>query len=64
MTDRHFKKYSLDDRQELLDTSHHKITFDYDEDTTSLVENPTLTTAKNPSFQNLRFLCWEGPHAL
>jgi hypothetical protein len=34
----------------LLDTSHHKITFEYDEDTTSLVEDQTLTTAET-------FLC-------
>jgi hypothetical protein len=30
--------------QELLNNSHHKIAFDYDEDTMSLVEVPTLTT--------------------
>jgi hypothetical protein len=34
--------------QELLNDSHHKITFHYDEDTTSLVEESTLTTSEVP----------------
>ncbi len=44
LTDSHVKLNSLDDMQELLNNRHHKIAFDYDEDTMSLVEDPTLTT--------------------
>jgi hypothetical protein len=46
LTDSHVKLNSLDDSQELLNNSHHKLAFDYDEDTMSLVEDPTLTTAE------------------
>jgi hypothetical protein len=46
LTDIHVELYrdSLDDTKELLNNSHHKIAFDYDEDPMSLVEDPTLTT--------------------
>ena len=46
LTHSHFKLNSLDDTQELLETSHHKITFGYDENTTSLVKDPILATAE------------------
>jgi hypothetical protein len=46
LTDGCFKLNSLDDTQELLHTNHHKITFEYDEDTTNLVIDQTLTTAE------------------
>ncbi len=42
MTDSHIKLNSLDDRQECLNNSNHKIAFDYDKDTMSLVEELTL----------------------
>jgi hypothetical protein len=44
MTDSHVKLNSLDDTQEYLSNSNHKIAFDYNEDTMSLVEELTLDT--------------------
>jgi hypothetical protein len=44
LTDSHVKLNILDDIQELLNNSHNKRAFNYDEDTTSLVEEPTLAT--------------------
>jgi hypothetical protein len=46
MTDSHVKLNSLDDTQECLSNSNHKIAFDYDEDTMSLAEELTLDTSK------------------
>jgi hypothetical protein len=45
MTDSHFKLNSLDDKQECLSNSNHKIAFDY-EKTMSLAEELTLDTSK------------------
>ncbi len=39
MTDSHVKLNSLDDMQECLSNSNHKIAFDYNKDTMSLAEN-------------------------
>ncbi len=44
LTDSHVKLDILDDMQEPFCSSHHKIAFNYDEDTVSLVEEPTLAT--------------------
>ena len=44
LTDSHIKLNSLDDTQECLSNSNHKIAFDYDEDTMSLAEELTLDT--------------------
>ncbi len=44
MTDSHVKLDILVDTPEPLSTSHHKIAFEYDEDTVSLVVDPTLST--------------------
>ncbi len=44
LTDSHFKLDILVDTQEPLGTSHHKIAFEYDEDTVNLVVDPTLST--------------------
>jgi hypothetical protein len=44
LTDSHDKLDILVDTQELLTTSHHRIGFEYDEDTVSLVVDPTLST--------------------
>jgi hypothetical protein len=44
LTDSHIKIYILVDTQEPFSDSHHKIAFDYDKDTISLVEESTLTT--------------------
>jgi hypothetical protein len=44
LTNSHIKINILDDTQELLNNFHHKIAFNYDEDTVSLVEESTLTT--------------------
>ena len=44
LTDSHIILNSLDDTHECLSNSNHKIAFDYDEDTMSLVEKPTLST--------------------
>jgi hypothetical protein len=44
MTDSHDKLNSLDDMQECLSNTNHKIAFDYNEDTMSLAEELTLDT--------------------
>ncbi len=44
LTDSHVKLDILVDTQELLRTSHHRIAFECDEDTVSLVVDPTLST--------------------
>ncbi len=44
LTDSHVKLDILVDTQEPLSTSHHKIAFEYDEDTVSLAVDPTLST--------------------
>ncbi len=44
MIDSHDKLDILVDTQEPLNTSHHRIGFEYDEDTLSLVVDPTLST--------------------
>jgi hypothetical protein len=44
MTDSHVKLNSLDDTQECLSNSNHKLAFDYNEDTMSLAEELTLDT--------------------
>jgi hypothetical protein len=44
LTDSHNKLDILVDTQEPLKTSQHRVTFDYDEDTVSLVEEQTLST--------------------
>jgi hypothetical protein len=46
LTDSHIKLNSLDDTQECLSNSNHKIAFVYNKDTMSLVEEPTLDTLK------------------
>jgi hypothetical protein len=46
LTDSHIKLNSLDDMQECFSNSNHKIAFDYDEDTMSLVEELTLDTSE------------------
>jgi hypothetical protein len=46
LTDSHIKLNNLDDTKECLSNSNHKIAFDYDEDTTSLVEELTLDTSE------------------
>jgi hypothetical protein len=45
LTDSHNKLDILVDTQEPLNTSHHRIGFEYDEDTVSLVVDPTLSTS-------------------
>ncbi len=45
MTDSHDKLDILVDTQEPLNTSHHRIDFEYDEDTVSLVVDSTLSTS-------------------
>jgi hypothetical protein len=44
LTDIHVKLDILVDRQELFKDSHHKVALDHDEDTVSLLEEPTLST--------------------
>jgi hypothetical protein len=46
LTDSHVKLNILYYTQELLSNSHHKIAFNYDEDTVSLVEESTLTLSE------------------
>jgi hypothetical protein len=45
LTDSHIKLNGLDDKQECLSNSNHKIAFDYNKDTMSLVEELTLDTS-------------------
>jgi hypothetical protein len=45
LTDSHVKLINLVDTQEPLSTKHHRIAFEYVEDTVSLVEDPTLSTS-------------------
>jgi hypothetical protein len=45
LTDSHVELNTLADTQEPLSTSHHKIAFEYDEDTVSLVIDSTLSTS-------------------
>jgi hypothetical protein len=52
LIDSHVKLDTLVDTQELLNTSHHRIAFDYDEDTVSLVVDPTLSTLDMSIFDN------------
>ncbi len=44
LTGSHVKLDIIVDTQEPLNTSHHRIAFEYDEDTVSLVEEQTLST--------------------
>ncbi len=44
VTDSHVKLNILDDMQECLTNSHHRIALEYDEGTVSLVVDPTLST--------------------
>jgi hypothetical protein len=44
LTESHIKSNSLDDTQECLSNSNHKIAFDYNKDTMSLLEELTLDT--------------------
>jgi hypothetical protein len=46
LTDSHIKLNSLDDTQECLSNSNHKIAFEYDEDTMSLAKELTLDTSE------------------
>jgi hypothetical protein len=52
LTDSHVKLDILVDTQEPLSTSHHRIGFEYDEDTLSLVVDPTLSTSDISIFDN------------
>ncbi len=64
LTDSHFKLNSLDNMQELLNISNHKIAVEYDEDTTSLAIDPTLTTVETLSSNNSFFLLGMQPALL
>jgi hypothetical protein len=59
-----FKSNILYDRQELSNISHHKIAFDYDEDTTSLVIEPTLTMVETLLSNNSNFSAENAPTTL
>ncbi len=52
LTDSHIKLNNLDDMQECLSNSNHKIAFDYNEDTMSLAEELTLDTSEVLLFDN------------
>ncbi len=71
LTDSHVKIDTLVDTQEPFNTSHHRIAFEYDEDTVSLVEDQTLSTLdilisnnSNSSARNastaLEYECYEN----
>jgi hypothetical protein len=66
LTDSHIKLNSLDDTQECFSNSNHKLAFDYDEDTMSLVEELTLDTSEVllsdntiSSARAFEYLCYE-----
>jgi hypothetical protein len=52
LTDSHVKLDILIDTQEPLSTSHHRIAFEYDEDTVSLVMHPIFSTSNISSSDN------------
>jgi hypothetical protein len=59
LTDSHIKLNSLDDMQECLSNSNHKIAFDYNEDTVSFVVDPSNSFhIRHINLQQLQFLCW------
>ncbi len=64
MTDNHVKLNSLDDMQEILNSNHHKIAFNYDEDTMSLVEELTHTTSEIPLLDNSHLFAGNAPIAI
>ncbi len=70
MTASHIKLDILVETQEPFKDSHHKVALDYDEDTMSLVEEPTLSTldiscSNNPdssagnAFTAFEYVCYE-----
>jgi hypothetical protein len=63
LIDSHVKLKSLDDRQELSNISHHKLAFNYDEDTMSLVKDSTLTTLEIPLSDDSAFSAGNAPIA-
>jgi hypothetical protein len=52
VTDSHVKLNIIDHKQECLNNSHHRIALEYDEDTVSLVVDPTLSTSDISVFNN------------
>jgi hypothetical protein len=52
LTESHDKLNILVDMQELSSNSHHKIAFNYDENTVSLMEESTLTTLETSLSDN------------
>jgi len=52
VTDSHVKLNILDDTQEYLNNSHHRIALEYDEDTFSFVVDPNLSTLDIPTSDN------------
>ncbi len=52
LTDSHVKLDIFVDTQESLSTSHHRIASEYDEDTVSLVVDPTLSTSDTSISEN------------
>jgi hypothetical protein len=61
LTDSHVKLDTLVDTQEPLSTSHHRIAFEYDEDTVNLVVDPRPNTLHigHINLRQLQFLFWE-----
>jgi hypothetical protein len=64
LTDSHVKIETLVDTQELFHTNHHRIAFEYDEDTVSLVEDQTLSTLDISIYDNSNSSAWNAPTAL
>jgi hypothetical protein len=60
LTDSHVKLDNLVDTQEPLSASHHKIAFEYDEDTVSLVVDPTLSTSDISISNNSNSTAWNA----
>jgi hypothetical protein len=58
LTDSHVKLDILVDTQKPLSTSHHRIAFEYDEDTVSIGRSNSLHI-RHINIRQLQFLCWE-----
>jgi hypothetical protein len=64
LTDSHVKIDTLVDTQEPFNTSRHRITFEYDKDTVSLVEDQTLSISDILIYDNFKISAGNASTAL
>ncbi len=60
VTDSHVKLNILDNKEEYLFNSHYRIALEYDEDTVSLVVDPTLSTSDISVSKNSNSSTWNA----